>query len=179
MNGRMFGRDTDCFEVVEAAIASLTARAALSLRREGLAARTAALSLSTDRHKPGFIWQQRAVKLTAPTADTGLLIARLVALAREFFGTGKLYHRANVYLYDLVAEDRLQPDLLGDVDIAGSETAVKRLRAVDDINRRFGKTTIRYAAEDLSDAWLPKHGRRSPRYTTDWQELPTVRPVGP
>ena len=33
----------------------------------------------------------------------------------------------------------------------------------------------RYAAEDLSDAWQPKHGSRSPRYTTDWDELPVAK----
>lgn len=175
MNGRMFGQDTDQFEVIEAAIASLTARAAYSLRREGLRARSAALSLSTNRHKPGFVWQQRAISLATPTADTGHLIAQLVKTAGELFSPGKLYHRANVYLYDLSGEDALQIDLLGEVDITGAESAKNRLRAVDAINKRYGKTTIRYAAEDLSDAWQPKHGLRSPRYTTNWQELPVAR----
>lgn len=175
MNGRMFGHDTNSFEVVEAAIASLTARAAYSLRREGLRARSAALSLSTNRYKPGFIVQKQALQFDTPTADTGLITAQLVGLAQQFFSAKQQYHRANIYLYDLVDQSKTQTDLLGHVDIREADSSKARLQAVDSINRRFGKTTIRYAAEDLSDAWEPKHQLRSPRYTTNWDELPIAR----
>jgi DNA polymerase V len=175
MNGRMFGHDTNRFEVVEAAIASLTARAAYSLRREGLRAHSAALSISTNRHKPGFVVHKQFLQFDTPTADTGYITASLVKLAQTVFSPQQQYHRANVYLYDLVDGTKLQTDLLGQVDIKGANLSNKRLKAVDDINRRYGKTTIRYAAEDLSDAWEPKHHLRSPRYTTRWDEIPTVR----
>jgi DNA polymerase V len=174
MNGRMFGHDTNRFEVVEAAIASLTARAAYSLRREGLRACSAALSISTNRHKPGFIVHKQFLKFDTPTADTGYITASLVSLAQKVFSPRQQYHRANVYLYDLVDGSKLQTDLLGQVDIAGAGSSKARLKAVDDINKRYGKTTIRYAAEGLSDAWEPKHLLRSPRYTTKWDEIPTA-----
>jgi DNA polymerase V len=177
MNGRMFGHDTNRFEVVEAAIASLTARAAYSLRREGLRARSGALSISTNKHKPGFVVQRQFLKFDTPTADTGFITAQLVKLAQQLFSPSQYYHRANVYLYDLVDGSKLQTDLLGNVNITEADNSHKRLEAVDEINRRYGKTTIRYAAEDLSDAWEPKHQLRSPRYTTRWDELPTARVV--
>jgi DNA polymerase V len=179
MNGRMFGHDTRRFEVIEAAIASLTARAAFSLRREGLRAATAAISLSTDRHKPAFVSHKRFLPLGTPTADTGYLTGQLVKLAQTMLRPGAMYHRANIYLYDLVDETKLQTDLLGQVDVAMAESSSQRLKAVDSINARYGKTTIRYAAEDLSDAWQPKHNLRSPRYTTNWQELPIARILEP
>jgi DNA polymerase V len=53
--------------------------------------------------------------------------------------------------------------------------AQSRLETFDAINERFGARTVRYAAEDLSEAWQPRRGSRSPRYTTDWQELPVAR----
>ena len=174
MNGRMFGQDTSDFTVVEAAIASLTARAAFSLRREGLRARSASLSLSTNRHKPGYEWQQLGVRFATPTADTGHITAQLVSAAQSLFKDKKSYHRANILLYDLVGQAILQTDLLGEVNIKDYDAESARLQAVDAINSRYGKTTIHYAAENLSDAWLPKHSLRSPRYTTNWQELPTA-----
>lgn len=174
MNGRMFGEDTSNFEVVEAAIASLTARAAFSLRRAGLHARSASLSLSTNRHKPGYEWQQATVQFLTPSADTGHITARLVEAAGKLFSSGKQYHRANILLYDLVGQDSLQADLLGQVDVTAHQAAQARLSAVDSINSRYGKAKIHYAAEDLSQAWEPRHRLRSPRYTTNWQELPVV-----
>jgi DNA polymerase V len=175
MNGRMFGQDTNDFQIIEAAIASLTARAAYSLRREGLKARRANLSLSTNRHNPGYERQQLDLRFTTPTADTGYITAQLVRAAQARVKDTKMYHRANVLLYDLIGQNNLQIDLLGEVDLAAYVNEQARLHAVDAINRRYGKTTIHYAAENLSAAWEPKHNFRSPRYTTNWSELPIVK----
>jgi DNA polymerase V len=175
MKGRMFGEDTTRFDVVEAAVASMTARAAFVLRREGLAALGASLFLSTDRHKPGYHRRRHDIRFRAPSADTGLITSRLVNAARTSFNPNAKYHRANVLLYDLIPEHMLQPDLWGEVDPAMVETGQARLQALDNINRRYGKRTLRYAAEDLSEAWHPRQQLRSPRYTTEWSELPTVK----
>lgn len=175
MKGRMFGEDTGQFDVVEAAIASMTARAALALRREGLAARGASLGLSTDRHKPGYRRQTFAASFAAPTADTGKISAELIAAARAGFNPNARYHRANVLLYDLVPERTLQPDLWGEVDPALQHDAQARLHALDAVNERYGKRTLHYAAEDLSEAWQPRQKLRSPRYTTEWSEIPIIK----
>ncbi len=180
MKGRMFGKDTNEFAVIEAAIASLTGRAALCLRREGLVAGGASVSLSTNRHKPGYQRQQHIIRFDTPTADTGAITSELVQAAKARFNAQTRYHRANVLLYDLSSEKLLQPDLFGVINLPGAETAQARLRALDDLNDRYGAGTLRYAAEDLSAAWLPRQQLRSPRYTTNWQELPTVGvPQGP
>jgi DNA polymerase V len=175
MHGRMFGEDTNDFSIVEAAVASLTARAAYRLRREGLLTRRAVLSLYTNRHKPGFTRSDTPLYFTTPTADSGELISQLVAALQEVFRYGVAYHRANILFYDLVHESTLQADLFGTVNLAGSDTSKSRMHAFDSVNDRYGKRTIRYAAEDLSKRWEPKHQLRSPRYTTNWDELPIVR----
>lgn len=174
MKGRMFGEDTGQFDVIEAAIASMTARAAQVLRRDGLAARRARLSLSTDRHKPGYRRQQYDASFGAPTADTGRINSELIRAAGAGFNPNARYHRANVLLYDLVPERTLQADLWGKIDPKASQAAQDRLKALDSINDRYGKRTLRYAAEDLSRAWHPRQQLRSPRYTTEWSELPVV-----
>lgn len=175
MKGRMFGHDTSEFAVVEAAIASLSARAAFAIRREGLRAHSASLSLSTNHHKPGYERRQASTSFITPTADTGVIAASLVELAGTLFRSGQAYHRANILLYDLSSVERLQPDLFGQIDSAAANKTRNRLRAVDALNIHYGRGTVRYAAEDLSDAWQPRRGSRSPRYTTHWQELPIAR----
>lgn len=174
MKGRMFGEDTDRFDVIEAAIASMTARAAFVLRREGLAAHSASLSLSTDRHKPGYRRQTWAASFPEPTADTGRITAGLMEAARAGFNPASRYHRANVLLYDLVPERTLQADLWGIANPLRQSASQARLSALDTINERYGKRTLRYAAEDLSVAWHPRQQLRSPRYTTEWDELPKI-----
>lgn len=174
MHGRMFGEDTNRFAVVEAALASLSARAATRLRTEHLLARGAAVHLSTNRHKPGYQRTSQLISFRTPTADTGHITRQLVEAVEAAFNPRASYHRANVLLYDLVSEQALQPDLFGDVDLLASQSSQARCQAFDAINSRYGRNTVHYAAEDLSQAWQPKRQLRSPRYTTNWQELPTA-----
>jgi DNA polymerase V len=174
MHGRMFGEDTNDFAVVEAAIASLTTRAAFRLRRERLLTRKAMLLLDTNRNKPGYTRQIAEIHFDTPTADSGQLISQLAAELAKLYRSGTMYHRANVLLHDLVGGDTLQTDLLGYVDLAENKAAAARMVALDALNGRYGKDTLRYAAEDLSKRWEPKHRLRSPRYTSQWPELPVA-----
>ncbi|HVW23595.1 MAG TPA: Y-family DNA polymerase [Candidatus Saccharimonadales bacterium] len=172
MHGRMFGEDTDQPLVIEAAVANLTARAAAGLRAEGLLARTAAIHLSTNRNKPGYQRVDRTLKLPVPSADTGQLIASLVAAVEPAIKKDVPYHRVNILLYDLVDQNRWQLDLLEQSD---GRLPQAKLAAMDALNDRYGRGTLRYAAEDLSQAWLPKKAHRSQHYTSSWDELPLIR----
>ena len=171
----MFGEDTHQFSIVEAAIASLTNKAATQLRAEQLLARTATLYLSTNRHKPGYQRLSRNIRLEVPTADGGQITAQIIGALKAGFNPRSQYHRVNILLYDLLSEDALQANLFDNTGLEAARSAMARLQAVDAINTRWGHQTLHYAAEDLSNAWQPKRALRSPRYTTNWEELPSVR----
>jgi DNA polymerase V len=172
MRGRTFGEDTNEFRVIESAIATLTARAALRLRREGLMARRAGVYLQTNRHKPGYQAWYEDVHFNTPTNDTGTISSHLSDLATKIFTSKLQYHRANIYLSDFVPGGQLQTDLLGISSVMSHDKAQARMQALDAINSRYGGRQLRYAAENLGNSWQPKHDLRSPRYTTEWDELP-------
>lgn len=174
MHGRMFGEDTTDFNVIEAAIASLTARATRRLRCDGLLARRACVSLSGNRHKPGYKRRDIWLTFTTPTADTGVITSQLIAELDKTYNRAEECHRANVLFFDLVPQHSLQTDLLGYVDLKQDQRSQARLAAIDEIGERFGHGRIGYAAEKLSQAWQPKKQLRSPRYTTSWAELPVA-----
>ncbi len=176
---RTFGEDTREAAVVESAIASFAAQAAFRLRRSHQLTRRASLFVTTNRHKPGYRRWTREIVYQVPTADTGQLTSDLTTLLRNFYNPQMSYHRAGVLLYDFVPCGQLQTDLLGHVNVPGHDRAQARMAAVDQLNERYGKGTIRYAAEDLAAAWKPKHHLRSPRYTTHLEELPRVKISGP
>lgn len=172
MHGRIFGEDTTNFNVIEAAIASLTARAARRLRRDGLLARRACISLSSNRYKPGYKRRDIWLTFSTPTADTGIITSQIIAELNKTHNRSHECHRANVLLFDLVPQGSLQTDLLGYVNLEQNQRSQARLAAVDKISERFGAGRIGYAAEKLSGAWQPKKQLRSRRYTTSWDELP-------
>ncbi|HUB93618.1 MAG TPA: Y-family DNA polymerase [Verrucomicrobiae bacterium] len=172
--GRQFGEDTHEFYVVESAIASLAARAAVALRREHQLARQATVTLRTNRHRPGYQYVSRTVRFYTPTADTGVITSQLISLLATSFNAQLPYHKADVLLHDFVPEDSLQTDLLGTVDVTIDDRSRQKMQVVDAINRKHGKSTVFFAAEHLSQAWQPRKRLMSPRYTSTWTELPEV-----
>jgi DNA polymerase V len=174
MRGRQFGEDTHEFYVIEAAAASLSARAAAALRKEGRLARQATITLRTNRHRPGYQHLSRTVRFYTPTADTGTITSELIAALQGAFNPRLAYHKADVLLHDFVSEDSLQTDLLGTVDLTASRLARRRMQTIDAINRQHGNGTVKLAAETLSQAWQPRKKLVSPRYTSAWDELPEV-----
>jgi DNA polymerase V len=174
MRGRTFGEDTGQLHVLQAAVATLTARAALRLRREGCVAARAGVFLQTNRHKPGYRSWYLPVEFSTPTSDTGRIISRLMTEVEQNFSPNQRYHRANIFLMDFSSANRLQTDLFGTINTERSSREQSRMQAVDAINKRFGARHLYYAAEDLGQSWQPKHNLRSPRYTTVWEELPSA-----
>ncbi len=177
LRSRTFGEDTSAAHIVEAALASFATTAAFRLRQSGQLAHRAGIFIDTNKHKPGFRRWSREVMYHHPTADTGRLISDLLELFSAVHKPGVSYHRAGVWLADFVPANQLQVDLFGHIDSNGHARSVARMQALDAINERYGKRTIRFAAEDLAKAWQPKHQARSPRYTTSLDELPLAQIV--
>lgn len=174
---RTFGHDTGDAYAIEAALSTFTAQAAYRLRESGQFTRRAGIFLTTNKHKPGYrSWSREAV-FAVPTADTGLIAQTVNDLFSELYNPSVAYHRAGVLLHDFVPGHQLQTDLLGLVDVPGHDKARTRMAAVDAINERYGRRTIRLAAETLGSVWKPIYNLRSPRYATRLSELPTVRPL--
>lgn len=172
---RTFGEDTNDIYGLEAALATFTSTAAFRLRRSQQMTHRVELFLSSNKHKPGYqIWRDEVI-LHTPTADTGLILSTVIDRMRRLHNPNVLYHRAGVTLHDFVPGNHLQVDLLGDVDVAAHVRSAGRMQAMDDINNRFGRGRVRFASEDLAKQWTPKQRLRSPRYTTEWTELPTCR----
>jgi DNA polymerase V len=51
------------------------------------------------------------------------------------------------------------------------QRARRVIRAVDDINKKFGRDTVRFAVSGIKRAWQTRFERRTPRYTTAWSDV--------
>jgi DNA polymerase V len=172
---RTFGEDTNDLNALEAAIATFAATAAFRLRRDQQLTRRAGLFLMTNKHKPGFRSWSREIHFETPTADSGLLITELIKTLGELYNPAMSYHRAGVWLHDFLPDDLFQLDLLGYSDVKHYDKSQARMATIDEINHRFGKRKVHYAAEDLAVKWQPIRKLRSPRYVSSWEELPKIR----
>lgn len=172
--GRQFGTDTSDFNAIEAAVTTLTGRATAELRREDQLASRATVILLTNRHKPNYSKRVETVRFYTPTADTGLVCSQLVRSLRRAYNPHQSYHKAEVVLYDLTSAASLQTDLLGAVSLVADSRSRSRMQALDTLTSKYGHQALRPAAETLSNQWQPRSNLLSPRYTSNWEELPEV-----
>ncbi len=171
---RSFGRPVGALAPLEAAVAAFAARAAERARRHGLQA--GALRVFLGWRDDGAPAAEDAARRLPPTADTAVLARAARALVGELFVEARSYRKAGVILGALESADSGQPGLFDD----GRAQRSRRLAgAVDRLNAALGPGTLRYGGETLSRAWSPKSERRSPCWTTRWEDLPRVRAGAP
>jgi len=106
-----------------------------------------------------------------PTAFTPDLIGHAIALLRGIYREGYKYKKAGVLLTRITSQAHLQCDLFGEVTVEQQQKKVRLMQAVDAINHLWGQDTIFFGAQIRTRAWQMRQERRSPRYTTRWQEL--------
>ncbi len=171
---RTFGEDTGDFNAIQAAMANFAAAASFRLRRERLLTQRLGIFITTSKHKPGYRVWSRETALELPTADTGTVLAAAMNLLDQVYRPGQLYHRAGIWLHDFIPAKALQIDLMGERSPGTIDASCNRMQVLDNLNQTYGKRTVYYAAEDLAQAWQPKHNIRSPRYVSRWAELPKL-----
>jgi DNA polymerase V len=173
MVSRSFGRPITTLIDMREAVATYMTRAAEKLRRHHVAAGVLTVFLMTNRFtdEPQY---SNSVTLPLPVAtqDTADLIQYALQGIEQLFREGYRYQKAGVILTALVPAHQVQTHLFDQQD---RERSKRLMAAIDTINREWGSGTIRYAAVGLRPAWMMRCARRSPRYTTRWEELAVVR----
>ena len=162
---RSFGALTGSLEDLRDAVAFYAERAAERLRRSALAASVLTVFLLTDRFAAGPQYGNSATyELASPTDTTGELTWWAQRGLTQIYRRGYLYKKAGVMLGGLLPAGGLSMRLNGDERF---ERARRAMRAVDEINRRHGRGTVRHGLPRSPDGrWPTKFLMRSPRYTT-------------
>ncbi|MBQ9405317.1 MAG: Y-family DNA polymerase [Desulfovibrio sp.] len=171
---RSFGERIRDRGLLAEAIAAFTARAAERMRRGELLTRGIAVHIRTSYFEQQHQYEQTAQRVFRQgTNDTSFLQRTAAQILAEIFSPGFAYAKAGVLLFDLIPARSQQTSLL-----PSPETDPKRrelMTALDKINAKHGRDTVRFAAEGLQgQVWKMKQNKRSPRYTTEWEELPTA-----
>ena len=176
MSSRSFGAVIYELADLEEAVASYIAKAAEKLRAQDSLAGAVQVYFRTNVFKPEVPQYQRAVTVPLPDAssDTRVLTQWALRVLRRIYRPGYGYHKAGVTLMEIVPKANQQFSLFTESG-AGDARAAKLMGALDDINQRYGRGTLRLATEGLDRPWQMRRGNLSPAYTTAWEGLPVVR----
>ena len=170
---RSFGKAITRLQEMEEAVSSYVTRAAEKLRAERLAVSTLTVFAHTNQFKDDPQYSNSlTLKLPVATDTTHELITAALQGIRKIWRDGFAYKKAGVMFIGLVPASQVQADFFDDKDRTRSK---KLMAALDSINGRFGSGTLGYASSGIAKEWKATFNRRSPAFTTNWDELPVAR----
>ena len=176
---RSFGQSVTELSDLQQAITEFASRAAEKLRRQGSHAgqvlcfiRTSPFRVEDKQYSRSIVMQLRR-----PTDDSTEIIQAALRGLQVLYQPGYRYAKAGVMLLDLSAADRCQQELPLEQEPKSNERE-KLMRTLDEINRRYGRGTLQVASAGLQGdgrLWTMRQERRTPGYTTRWEDLALVR----
>ena len=174
MCSRSFGNVVSDKNSIKQFIAEYTIRACEKMRGQSTRAQSIYIFLQTNKfkrvkqHNKGIV-----IGLNTPCSDTGQIIRLSTTAVDMIYRSGYLYQKAGIMLLDLIPENVNQYDFFENTNYTLSD---KRMKVMDSLNKKFGAGTIANGSLRLknNEKWISKMYYLSPRYTTQWDELPHV-----
>lgn len=172
---RSFGQPMTALGDLLQAIAMHASRGGEKLRQSALVASTLTAFTHTNYFRDDIPQYRgiRTMSLFPPTQDTRELVKAACAIIAQVYKPGYAYVKAGILLNDLCDEGASKPALLDTPDAHGAAL----MCAIDEINGKYGKHTVRPAVMGYQHAWKVKAAYQTPAYTTNLQDVPKVRAV--
>ena len=169
---RSFGDAVTTEAALSEAMARRAAQAAERIRRKGLVASRMIVFVQGDRFANGGSSTSLSLRLAPATNGTSSIVSTATAAVTQMFRQGQRYKRCGVLLEDLTPAEARQADLFATDPPSENELWL----AVDNLNRRYGRSTVRTGAEGMGPkSHDTRHADKSPGWTTNINELPIAR----
>ena len=168
---RSFANKTGDYEIIRKAIAYHVTRACEKLRQQKSMAKAIHIGIRTNPFSKNDKQYSNSMVITLPeyTNNTSVFLNAANTAMRKVFRKDYKYKKAGIMLLDLTQDGIQQPDLFHDV-----YQNPKLMELVDCLNTKYGKSTVRFGSEGFDKQWVMRSERKSPAYTTKWNELVRV-----
>ena len=173
---RSFGNMVGSLDSLKAAVATFAGSCANKLRGEGSGATSVTVFLCSNRFRDDLEQYGNAAsaRLPTPTSDTMEITNAALSILARIFRKGIMYKKAGVIVGDIVSISPLQANLFD--PIANRPQRARLMRAMDELNHRYGLKTLRLAVEgEDKQPWKVRCEHRSPNYLTNINEILTIR----
>jgi len=171
---RTFSRKVNDLDSINEAVSDYASRACEKLRREDQYCKMVSVFMRTnyfrkqDRQYHGF----KSCKLFAPTNDTRDILNATRNLTKQIFKADINFIKAGVMLSDFYDEGIYQGDLFRSAD---RRINSKELMTTIDMINNSGIGRVAFASQGIKKTWSMRRQLRSPRYLTNWEEIPIVQ----
>ncbi|WP_180124896.1 Y-family DNA polymerase [Rhodoferax sp. BLA1] len=180
---RSFGHPVTELSDLAQAVTEFASRAAEKVRKQhSLATQVMVFIRTSPFRKDAQYSQSVIVPLVRPSADTAVILSAALSGLKTIYQPGFQLAKAGVMLLDLQSDTVVQGelDLQDDADHHQGQDCDKTqlMSAMDGLNRRYGRGTLKMASAGLAGdkrIWSMKQQRRTPGYTTCFDDMPVAR----
>ncbi|HNP24434.1 MAG TPA: Y-family DNA polymerase [Panacibacter sp.] len=171
---RSFGKLISDYKTLSEAVSNYTAACALKLRQQQSCAKELHVFLQTNPHRVQDQQYMRSITLQLETASsmTNELIRYALKALDIIYQPGFNFMKCGVMVQDIKPEDAIQHALFDSVDRSKNKTV---MHALDKVNKALGKDLVRFAAQGFEKKYRLRAGYLSKRYTTNMNELLTIK----
>ena len=172
VSSRSFGQMVTELEVLQDALSTFVANACVKLRKQNGHSAMIQVFLQTNRFRndlPQYM-PSLAIQLPQHTNDTMVVNRWASYLCERMYREGYHYKKAGIMLSEISPVTFYQADFLEPA--VSSDTRL--MKALDSLNERYGRGTVKVSTQGAYKSWQMKSERKSPSYTTNWDELPLV-----
>ena len=170
LNSRSFDHSVNDYNSLAESITLYMSSAAVKLRKQQSFAGSVHVFITTSLHKPDELYYSNSttISLPSPTADTRQLVNIALWGLKQIYKPNYNYAKAGVMLGELVPAQEVQTDMFSHATLPKSAAL---MTAMDSINRKMGKESIKLASEGFKRPWKMKQDSKSPSYTSKWDEV--------
>jgi len=172
---RSFGQLVTDLNTLEQSVSNYAASCAQKLRKQNSCANMLLVFIHTNPFREYDRQYRRSItiQLPEPMNDSFGLIKYALASLHHIYKEGYNYKKAGVIVSGIVSADYVQSNLFYQQDNPKINAVMK---SMDLLNKNYGKNFIRCASQGFNHKkWNLRQERLSPRYTTQWSDLLTIK----
>lgn len=171
LSSRSFGNTVRDFNSLAESITLYMSRAAEKLRKQNSFAgsvhvyiRTSPFKLDEPHYSNGM-----TIPMPSPSDDSRQLVKIALWGLKRIYRPGFNYAKTGVMLSEIVSKAGIQNDLFSQP--ASNQKSEALMSAMDDINRKMGRESIKLASEGFKRPWKMRQNSKSLNFTTCWKGL--------
>jgi DNA polymerase V len=172
ISSRSFGNAVTELPVLKDALSLFVANACAKLRKQNSQAALIQVFLQTNRFRkdqPQYM-PCLAVPLPRPTHDTLEVNRWADVLCERMYKPDYAYKKAGIVLSEISPVTHQQADWI-EPDMLSND---KLMQVLDGLNQRYGRGAVTVSTQGAYKEWQMRQERKSPNYTTCWEDVPVV-----
>ena len=173
-SSQSFNNYQTSLDKIEEAVAMHASTIALKLRQQKSMALTFTIYLRTNKHnvKHDQHYPSITVNVRFAANNTHELTKICVRAVRAIWQPGYNYLKTGIRATGIIPAGEVQYNLFSNYDNSRHQ---QLSGLMDDINARYGRGSLRIAAEGYEKTWKMKQEFLSKQYTTRWSDIVTTR----